>query len=88
MLAITGDTPGTFRTKAEQRLGRLRSELDYLHIDEIIDKGLHEFIDNFQQEINVVGEAIFDTFFAHDPLGEQSAAATPAKSHATQTMSA
>ncbi len=37
LLAITGGNLSTFRTKAEQRIGRLRSELDYLHIDEIIE---------------------------------------------------
>ena len=88
LLAITGGTSGTFRTKAEQRIGRLRSELDYLHIDEIIENGLHEFIDGFQQELNEAGEAISETFFAHEPLGEQPAAATPTKAHATQTMNA
>ena len=47
LLAITGSRPGTFRTPAEQRLGRLRSELDYGNIEEIIGGGIHEFIDGF-----------------------------------------
>jgi uncharacterized alpha-E superfamily protein len=64
LLAITGSPGGTFRSKAEQRLGRLRSELDYAHIDEIIAGGLHEFIDRFQIKLNQVGEAISETFFA------------------------
>jgi uncharacterized alpha-E superfamily protein len=88
LMAITGGSSGTFHTKAEQRMGRLRSELDYLHIDEIMDNGLHEFIDNFQGEINQVSAAISDTFFAHEPAGEQAAAAIPAKSHATQSSTA
>jgi len=64
LLAITGSTPGTFRTVAEQRLGRLRSELDYANIAEIIQGGLHEFIDAFQTKLNLVGEAVQETFFA------------------------
>jgi uncharacterized alpha-E superfamily protein len=64
LLAITGSPGGTFRSKAEQRLGRLRSELDYAHIDEIIAGGLHEFIDRFQIKLNQVGDAISETFFA------------------------
>jgi uncharacterized alpha-E superfamily protein len=87
LLAITGGTSGTFRTKAEQRIGRLRSELDYLHIDEIIENGLHEFIDRFQQEVNEAGQAISETFFALEPT-EHPATATSAKTHATQTMNA
>jgi uncharacterized alpha-E superfamily protein len=64
LLAITGGTPNTYRNLAEQRLGRLRAELDYANIKEIIGSGLHEFIDGFQTELNDVGAAIFDTFFA------------------------
>ena len=64
LLAITGSKPGTFRTVAEQRLGRLRSELDYGNIEEIIAGGIHEFIDGFQTRLNLVGEAIYEAFFA------------------------
>ena len=35
-------------TAAEQRLGRLRAELAYTQVDEVIASGLHEFIDDFQ----------------------------------------
>jgi uncharacterized alpha-E superfamily protein len=62
--AISGSPLGTFENSAEQRLGRLRSELDYAHIDEIIAGGLHEFLDTFQDKLNDVGMAIFETFFA------------------------
>ena len=61
---ITGNDIGTFQNKAERRLGRLRSELDYANIDEIISLGLHEFLDGFQTKLNGVGDAIFDTFFS------------------------
>ena len=67
LLSITGSKPGTFRTPAEQRLGRLRSELDYGNIHEIIAAGIHEFIDGFQSRLNLVGEAICETFFAAPP---------------------
>ena len=66
-MAITGSRPGTFRTLAEQRLGRLRSELDYGNIEEIIGGGIHEFIDGFQTRLNLVGEAIYEAFFALPP---------------------
>lgn len=68
LLAITGGERGRFHTLAEKRLGRLRSELDYTQIGEIIDQGLHEFIDAFQIRLNQVGDAIYDTFFALRPL--------------------
>jgi uncharacterized alpha-E superfamily protein len=70
LLAITGSKPGTYRTMAEQRLGRLRSELDYGNIDEIIAGGIHEFIDAFQTRLNSVGDAIYEAFFSVPPPHE------------------
>jgi uncharacterized alpha-E superfamily protein len=74
LVAITGGSPTTIRTPAEQRLGRLRAELDYASIQEIIGGGLHEFIDAFQTKLNFVGQAIFETFFAVQPAADKAAA--------------
>jgi uncharacterized alpha-E superfamily protein len=66
--AITGSQPGTFRNPAERNLGRLRSEFDYTQIGDIFLTGLHEYLDNFQSELNQVGDSIFETFFAFRPV--------------------
>ena len=65
---ISGTTPGTWRTDSDRTLGRLRSELDYLTIDEIIQQGLHEFLDSLQIRLNDVGDKIFSDFFALEPV--------------------
>ncbi len=65
--AITGSPMGTFRNSAEQGLGRLRSELDYTQVEDIIGGGLHEFLDNFQLKLNHVSDGIHETFFALRP---------------------
>jgi uncharacterized alpha-E superfamily protein len=73
--AITGAAEeGTFRNRAEQELGRLRSQLDYTSTEDILQVGLHEFIDGLQASLNRIGEAIFQTFFlVHDlPSSSQS----------------
>jgi uncharacterized alpha-E superfamily protein len=70
LLSITGGQRGRFASLPEKRLGRLRSHLDYIQIGEIIEQGLHEFIDAFQGQLNKVGEAIQDTFFAVRPVGK------------------
>jgi uncharacterized alpha-E superfamily protein len=63
------DTPvGTWRTPVERVLGRLRTDLDYLTIEDIVHTGLHEFLDGLQSRMNDVGEKIFETFFALEPL--------------------
>ncbi len=59
------DTPSrTFHNRAEQLLGRLRAELDYLNVDEIMAMGVHEFVDEIQFKLNGVNDAIFDTYVA------------------------
>jgi uncharacterized alpha-E superfamily protein len=68
--AVTGSSPGTFANRAEQRLGRVRAELSYTPIQEIMSSGLHEFLDTFQLKLNQVGDAISETFFALYPVGE------------------
>lgn len=65
--AITGTPPATFSNLAEQRVGRLRAEMDYANIKDIFNIGLHEYIDTFQNDLNELGNAIYETFFAESP---------------------
>jgi uncharacterized alpha-E superfamily protein len=65
--AIFGPRDDRIFNAAEQRLGRLRADVNYSQIREIIDGGLHEFIDDFQVKLNAVGAAIHETFFAEPP---------------------
>ena len=68
--AITGTPMGTYRNKAEQRLGQLSSELSYTSSSEIIDSGLHEFLDSLQGKLNELDDAINETFFALRTIGQ------------------
>lgn len=65
--ALTGTESGAFRNRAEQCLGRLRAEMDYTHINDVVRQGLHEYIDDFQAKLNSVGEAVSETFFVSEP---------------------
>ncbi len=66
--AITGSPANTFANAAEKRLGRLRADLDFVTIDEVFQVGLHEYLDRFQMRLNDVGESVFETFFALEPV--------------------
>lgn len=68
--AISGTVTGDFQNLAEQRLGQLRSQLAYLRGEEVIDAGLHEFIDQLQKQLNLVGDAVRATFFAKQPMAD------------------
>lgn len=65
---ISGSPVGTFRNAAEQQMGRLKSKLAFMDVDSIINGGMHEFIDGFQDDANSVSAAIHDTFFALRPI--------------------
>ncbi len=62
--AISGTPLGTFKSAPEKLLGQLCSDLSYAAVDDIIAEGLHEYLDELQGKINLLGGGIFDTFFA------------------------
>ena len=59
--SITGTPQRTFRNSAEQKLGRLRAELDYTSIDDVLNEGFHEFIDRMQIRLNEISAALQDS---------------------------
>lgn len=67
--ALSGTPAGTFRNPAEQHLGQLRAELAYIGVQQILHQGLHEFLDALQTKLNLIGDGIFETFFALRPIG-------------------
>lgn len=48
--------------------GRLRSDLQYAMIHEILANGLHEYLDVLQTRCNAIGEAIFEKFVLYADL--------------------
>lgn len=81
MMQITGSHGGTFSCRSEQHLGRLRTELDYTSIDDIIRQGMHEYIDAFQTRLNEIGNAIHEDFFTL-PQGSTDATTAPVQQEA------
>ncbi|MCX6911518.1 MAG: alpha-E domain-containing protein, partial [Verrucomicrobia bacterium] len=62
--AISGTPLGTFRHTPEKLLGQLCSDLAFAGVDEVIQHGLHEYLDELQTKLNQVGQGIFEAFFA------------------------
>ena len=67
---ISGSPPGSATNLAEKRIGRLKADLEYTDIDEVIDGGMHEFLDRLQTRLNQVDAGIGTTFFNLNPLTE------------------
>lgn len=61
---ITGTPSGNWSNPVELDLGKLRADLDYVMIDQVINSGLHEFLDNLQRRGNLVDALIAKEFFA------------------------
>ncbi len=66
---INGTPEANCNTTVGRALGRLRAELEYTTMEEIMEIGLHQFLDNLQQRMNEVGKKIFESFFALQPVG-------------------
>src|SRR5208282_4188489 len=64
LYAISGTPAGTFRYAPEKLLGQLCSDLSFTGIEEVMNSGLHEYLDNLQTRMNQVAAGIYETFFA------------------------
>ncbi len=65
---ITGTPAGLWRSPVERTLGRIRSELEYVTIEEVIMGGVHDFLDRLQQKMNQLDQDLFATFFCMPPI--------------------
>lgn len=61
---ISGTPISTFNNSAEKELGKIISQLYFNDIDDVFHYGLHEYLDDFQIKLNVLGSAIYETFFS------------------------
>jgi len=60
---ISGSPPGLYTNDAERFCDRLRSQLNCARVEDIIESGLHEFVDSLQVQLNEIGGAIQKQFF-------------------------
>src|SRR5439155_26253932 len=67
--AISGTPLGTFRNHPEKMLGQLCSDLACAQVDEIVNQGLHEYLDSLQTRMNRVGIGIYETLLAKGGRG-------------------
>ncbi|MCC5842366.1 MAG: alpha-E domain-containing protein [Opitutales bacterium] len=61
--AIAGTPEGLFTNEPEQLAGRLRSEVVYTSVDEIIREGLHQYLDRLQRRLIDIHQSLYRTFF-------------------------
>ena len=59
---ISGAAEGYFRNDTDKLTGRFLAELQFSTIDEIFDRGLHQYLDDAQIKLNNIGAALFNTY--------------------------
>lgn len=62
--AITGTPASQHVNDAERLLGGLRSSLGFRRLDDIIRRGMHEFLDDVQARLNEIHDALAGAFFS------------------------
>jgi uncharacterized alpha-E superfamily protein len=60
---ISGNNSRGFTNLSEKSIGELRSKLEFTTVEEIIDFGLHQYIDELQSKIINISNEVNDTFF-------------------------
>ena len=65
---ISHSPPGTFAIEAERRVGRLRSQLDFGSIDEMLADGVSSFARDLVHEYELLTRAIETTYFPRLPV--------------------
>ncbi|PTY02201.1 alpha-E domain-containing protein [Verrucomicrobia bacterium LW23] len=71
---ISGAKDEHFTNQAEKLSGRLISEIIYSTVDDILGRGIHDYIDELQMKLNSIGSAMATTYMAYS----EEAAASPA----------
>src|SRR5271154_1330033 len=59
---ISGAAEGYFRNDTDKLAGRLLAELQFSTIDEIFERGLHQYLDEAQIKLNNIGAALFNAY--------------------------
>jgi uncharacterized alpha-E superfamily protein len=62
--ALSGsEGEGSYATEAERQLGRLKSEMRFVDVNEIFDQGLQSFLVGILRSCNRIGDEIHHTYF-------------------------
>jgi len=67
---ISNSPSGTYNNETEKKMGRLLSDLRFISVEEIIQHGMHEYLNRFQSHINEIGNCIYDDYFSYQVGGK------------------
>ncbi len=67
---------GSVGGTARRRLGRVRAAIEYRNVDELLDEGLQDALEQVQVEVLEVAAAVREEFFQQTPVGSLHAVGT------------
>lgn len=59
---ISGTPTGRYSNRCEKLAGALLARLNFSGPSDVLDRGLHQYIDDLQVALNETGQALFDTY--------------------------
>jgi uncharacterized alpha-E superfamily protein len=59
---ITGTSTGRYSNRCEKLAGALLARLNFAAASDVLDRGLHDYIDDLQVALNETAQAIFETY--------------------------
>lgn len=65
---ITGCSLDAYSKESERLLGRLTSDFQYLALEDIMNEGMHEFVDRLQRSLIGIGSQLHKDFFERTSL--------------------
>ncbi len=63
LFKISGSNGSGFSNSAEKAMGELRSKLEFDDVNDVIENGLHEYLENLLVKINKISDKIDDNYF-------------------------
>jgi len=62
LLEISGTSDGFFTNEAERLTGRTLAQINFTDVDQLFKAGLHQSVDELQQNLNDIGQCIFENY--------------------------
>ncbi len=60
--ALSGMPGGSFANEAERLTGSVLAQMNFSNVDSVWQSGLHDYIDRLQEQINEIGQQVFETY--------------------------
>ncbi len=65
---LSGKDRREYRSQEERNFGKLLSDLNFITIQEILDAGLHQFLQGVQKTLDELDDHIYQEFMYHPPV--------------------